>query len=142
LRAIFVFLVTCMALLYMLNAQAGLEYRFGQFAAATLAAVGLAVVVLLIDIGTPHKKLSAISGVFLGLAAGLLVAYALSYVVDLVGVIIGPYFGSLTSDTKAERERFIAFLNILQGVKVLIGLITCYLGMSLVLQTKDDFRFV
>src|SRR5699024_10663951 len=26
--------------------------------------------------------------------------------------------------------------------KVIIGLITCYLGISMVLQTKDDFRFV
>jgi uncharacterized protein YacL len=34
------------------------------------------------------------------------------------------------------------YLNLLQGVKVVIGLISCYLAISLVLQTKGDFRFV
>ncbi len=36
------------------------------------------------------KTLSAISGIFLGLIAGLLAAYALSFVVDLIGVYITP----------------------------------------------------
>ena len=35
-----------------------------------------------------------------------------------------------------------SFLNLMQGVKVWIGLVTCYLGISLVLQTKSDFRFI
>ena len=69
---------------------------------------------------------------FLGLVAGLLAAYALSFVVDLIGVLTAP-------DKGPERE---AFLDLLRGVKVIIGLITCYMGISLVLQTKDDFRFV
>jgi len=35
-----------------------------------------------------------------------------------------------------------AYFRLLRGVKVFIGLITCYLSISLVIQTKDDFRFV
>jgi uncharacterized protein YacL len=35
-----------------------------------------------------------------------------------------------------------AYFNLLRGVKVFIGLLTCYGCISLVLQTKDDFRFV
>ncbi|MFW5681865.1 MAG: PIN/TRAM domain-containing protein, partial [Phycisphaeraceae bacterium] len=41
----------------------------------------------------------------------------------------------------AEENRP-AFVELLQGVKVFIGLITCYVSISLVMQTKDDFRFV
>ena len=29
-----------------------------------------------------------------------------------------------------------------QGTKLFIGLVTCYIGISVVLQTKDDFRFI
>ena len=69
----------------------------------------------------------------LPLMAGLLVAYALSFVVDLFGVILGP---------RIRGPDVPAFNNLLQGIKVFLGLITCYVGVSLVLQTKDDFRFV
>lgn len=106
---------------------------FPHIALALATTIGIGGLVIAGDTLIKEKKLSAVSGVFLGLLAGLLVAYVLGFVVDLVGVILSPRFSG------AERD---AFLNLLRGVKVFIGLITCYLGMSLVLQTKDDFRFI
>src|SRR5699024_1947094 len=91
-----------------------------------------AVLIIAIDIATRRKRLSALSGVFLGLIAGLVAAYALSFVVELVYALTVP-------KNVADAE---SYTNLFSGIKVIIGLITCYLGISMVLQTKDDFRFV
>ena len=98
-------------------------------------------------------------------AAGLVVAYALAFVVDLVGAYTEPtvegvrptiseverqtlnsdevlQFEARVADYNAQVTRVEAFGNLLRGIKVIIGLITCYIAISLVLQTKNDFRFV
>jgi uncharacterized protein YacL len=133
LRGVFLLLVATVITLYVgqdFQEQASLS--FWAVAAIMLGAVGVALAVIAADVAAPRKRLSAISGIFLGLLAGLLAAYALSFVVDLAGVYLRPI----------EPDKAAAFEGLLQGVKVVIGLITCYLGISLVLQTKDDFRFV
>ncbi|MDP6058493.1 MAG: PIN/TRAM domain-containing protein, partial [Pirellulaceae bacterium] len=94
--------------------------------------LGVCLLVVAVDVLTPRKKLSAISGVFLGILAGLLAAYALSFFVNLLAILV-PRPRDVTPND---------FAKLLEGVKVVIGMITCYLGISLVLQTKDDFRFV
>ncbi|QQE13996.1 TRAM domain-containing protein [Planctomycetota bacterium] len=123
--------------------------------------------IIAIDAGFKDKKLSSVSGIFLGLIAGLLAAYALSFVINLVGVLNAPsvetprpafspdsaLYQQLpeSEQVKIDSEWYAyeratsanrAFWNLLEGVKVVVGLICVYLGISLVLQTKDDFRFV
>lgn len=132
LRGAFILLAASVTSLYLLSNQWGANVDFPQFVLLLGVTVGTTASIIAVDAWTSHKKLSAVSGVFLGLVAGLLAAYALSFVVDLIGVLTAP-------DRDPARE---AFLNLLRGVKVIIGLITCYVGISLVLQTKDDFRFV
>ena len=132
LRGAFILLAAAVTSLYLLSNQWGANVNFPMFVLLLSITVGTTAAIIAIDAWTHHKKLSAISGVFLGLVAGLLAAYALSFVVDLIGVLAAP---------EKEPARA-AFLNLLRGVKVIIGLITCYIGISLVLQTKDDFRFV
>ena len=132
LRGAFILLAAAVTSLYLLSNQWGANVDFPQFTVLLGVTVGITLAIIVIDATTSRKKLSAISGVFLGLVAGLLAAYALSFVVELIGVLTAP-------DDEPQRT---AFLNLLRGVKVIIGLITCYLGISLVLQTKDDFRFV
>ncbi len=132
LRGAFILLATAVTSLYLLSNQWGANVDYPQFVLLLGITVGISAIIIAVDAATTHKKLSAISGVFLGLIAGLLAAYALSFVVDLIGVLTAP-------EDEVPRA---AFLNLLRGVKVIIGLITCYIGISLVLQTKDDFRFV
>ena len=132
LRGVFILLVATVATLYLLPDPGGGKGNFVHFVTMLAVALGLAVLVIAADIVTPRKKLSAVSGVFLGLLAGLLAAYALSFVVNLIGLFVPAPSG-------VSEE---AFKTLLEGIKVFIGLITCYLGISLVLQTKDDFRFV
>ncbi len=132
LRGAFILLAATVTMLYVLPFQADQGIDFDKVLLITALTLGFTSVVIATDVFTPRKKLSAISGVFLGLLAGLLAAYALSFVVDLIGLLAGPHDGP-------SRE---AFLNLLEGTKVLIGLLTCYISISLVLQTKDDFRFI
>lgn len=132
LRGIFVLLVTSVASLYLLPFQLQGDVYFGGFITMLVVPMGLCLFVVAVDVLTPYKKLSAISGGFLGLLAGLLAAYALSFVVNLLGILVPPPEGVTPDD----------FAKLLEGVKVVIGLITCYVGISLVFQTKDDFRLV
>ncbi len=128
LRGAFLVLAAAVAMLYALNYQVEGGVRIEAIIVMGLATIGLALVVIVIDVSTPRKKLSAISGVFLGLIVGLVAAWALSFPVDLIRVVTG------RNDP--------AFRSLLEGVKVFVGLITCYVAISLVLQTKDDFRLV
>jgi uncharacterized protein YacL len=132
LRGVFLLLVASVTMLYVLPFQADRGVQFGEVLLMVGLTLGIAGAIVAGDVLIRRKRLSALSGVFLGLIAGLLAAYALSFVVDLIGLLVAP-------DDPAARE---AMTKLLQGVKVLIGLITCYLGISLVIQTKDDFRFV
>ncbi|MEM6458193.1 MAG: PIN domain-containing protein [Planctomycetota bacterium] len=166
LRGAFMVLVAAVIVLFVgtdFQQQAG--FGFEVIAAIIGVTIAVAAVVIALDVSTANKRLSSVSGVFLGLVAGLTVAYALSFVVDLVGAYTAPTvdlvrptvseteFQAMSADEVLSFEnrvgayelqvaRVAAFDNLLRGVKVIIGLITCYLAISLVLQTKDDFRFV
>ena len=146
LRGVFVVLATAVAMLYILGVQLNLGADVGNVILMLVCTLGVSAVVIAADVYTPRKKLSAVSGVFLGLIAGLLAAYALSFVVDLFGVVVWPDLHTIAekeiSKLTAGEKRLLAISQLLQGVKVFIGLITCYVGITLVLQTKDDFRFV
>ncbi len=132
LRGVFILLAASVTVLYVIAFQEdqGVDfYPILLMIGLTLAAAGA---IVCSDVYYNKKKLSSVSGVFLGLVAGLVAAYALSFVVDLIGRLMAPM----------DPTRQIAFYNLLEGAKVIIGLMTCYIGISMVLQTKDDFRFV
>ncbi len=82
-------------------------------------------VVIALDLLTPRKKLSALSGIFFGMLVGLLAAYSMTFLVDYVHLV----FPDLPQP-------------LVEGLKVFIGVICVFVASSLVLQTKDDFRFV
>ena len=98
-----------------------------------IAFMGAALVVIALDIFMPRKSLSAISGLFFGLIVGMVVAYGLSLIVDLV-VAANLSGGELADDP--------TWASIVSAVKLAIGLICSYLAVSFILQTKDDVRFV
>ncbi len=96
-----------------------------------LAFMVAAVVVIAVDVFfVPRKSLAAISGVFFGLMVGMVVAYGLALIIDLVGGTNVP--GSLTATQ----------VSMVGALKLGIGVVCCYLAVSFVLQTKDDVRFV
>ncbi len=122
LRGLFVLMAATVAALYGLQTFANSALGLVMSVIITLAVTSF---VILVDVMTPRKKLSAVSGVFLGLIVGMLAAYALSFIVDFVNVLYPNFPRAL-----------------MEGVKVFIGVVCVYVCITLVLQTKDDFRFV
>ena len=96
----------------------------GGFAVAAVIVVAVEVFFL------PRKSLTVLSGLFFGLVVGMVVAYGLSLIINLLVAANVP--GELT-DSQA---------SIVSAVKLGIGVICCYLAVSFILQTKDDVRFV
>jgi len=97
-------------------------------------AVTVGVFVVCGDILAPRTKLSILSGTFLGLVVGMVIAYAASFVVSL----LVDQFTSISSHpfTAEERHGLVSFFNLM------VGAVCCYLAISFILQTKDDFRFI
>lgn len=89
---------------------------------AVLAVCGL---VIAGDIATRNKQITTISAVFFGLLMGFILSALLWQSLE---PIINDYLG----DLGRVRKIFPLFIT----------LITCYLAVSLLLQTKDDFRFL
>ncbi len=82
--------------------------------------MGAAVLVVIGDIYAPKKKIDTISSLYFGVLIGVLLTYVLS-------VALAPL---LTQSFNAGI------------IQLLIGLVLCYLCTSVLLQTKDDFRFL
>lgn len=102
--------------------------------------VVLATLIVCADILAPRRKLALMSGTLFGLAVGLALAYALSFVVKLVVEQVvtpgGNEIGDRLEQFYRQRDALIEFFTWLVGVSV------CYLSISFVLQTRDDFRFI
>lgn len=82
----------------------------------------LAVAVILFDVLTPRKRLDTISAVYFGLIIGLF----LTYVLQLALSSVLPHPNSPAA----------------QWIPLVLGSMLCYTCISLLIQTKDDFRFI
>jgi uncharacterized protein YacL len=99
-----------------------------NYSAVVWSGLGMALFVLMLDILTPKKKLSALAGVFFALLVGMLISIALAPSVDM---IINIYFSKL--DLVPET---------VAAIKWMMGICVCFLAISIVIRTKDDVRFV
>ncbi len=77
--------------------------------------------VIALDVLTRHKHIDILSGVYFGLIVGLF----LTYVLRLALSAILPEKGAVTP-----------------WVELVLGMVLCYTCISMLLQTKDDFRFI
>ena len=106
----------------------GLVSSRAEFIGLLLGVLVFGVLVVVFDSFTPNKRLSALFGVYLGIVAGLLGALAFGAVIDLIA-------GSW--DLGGDKE-----LAYIKFIKYAVGIALCYLAVSVVLNTKDDFRLV
>jgi len=108
-------------------AMASTGYAFGQALGTGNELWGMigfmagALAVIFLDVLFRRKDISVVSAVFFGLIVGLVVAALLGPVVDMYTTI-------------PARVRDV--------VKIAVATLTAYLAVSLILQTKDDFRFI
>jgi uncharacterized protein YacL len=85
----------------------------------TLSVAGL---VIGLDALLPAKRIDVISSVYVGLLVGVLLAYILN-------IALQPFYQNLLPVGQT-------------AIQLLSGMVLCYLCISIILQTKDDFRFI
>ena len=93
-----------------------------------IAAFGVGAVVLTLDLLTPNKRLTSVAGMYLGICLGLVAAVALGALIDMIS--------RAWDITEGPAHLYLSL------TKVIIGIILCYLSVSIVLTTKDDFRMI
>lgn len=118
----FLFFTTATAFLFV-----GLNETARQPEDIRVFIIGLILTVLAIAVEwlTPKKALSSLAGIFFGLLVGMFISWGLSRVIEMINLI---YF---ELDPKT--------LNMLIWF---VGTCVCYLCISIVLRTKDDFRTI
>lgn len=79
-----------------------------------------ALAIVIVDICVPRKQIDTISAIYFGVLIGVLLAYLLW--VAIAPLMVAPYDGRV--------------------VQLIIALVLCYICTSVLLQTKDDFRFL
>ncbi len=83
------------------------------------------------DVSVKKKRIDMISSVYFGLVIGLFI----TFVFDLA---LAPLFQRATDDLAVE-----ATLQSVRSISILLfGLASCYVCISFLWQTKDDFRFI
>jgi len=87
-----------------------------------IGAIGLALSVIGLDILVRKKSIATLSAVFFGLLAGLIMSWLLGYVIRIVPI-------------DAIRENA-------EAVTLALTVVLCYVCISVIMQTKDDFRFI
>ncbi|HWE00959.1 MAG TPA: PIN domain-containing protein [Tepidisphaeraceae bacterium] len=130
LRALFVLLMAAIGWFYLSSPQSLGSSTSTWLVMPITLTVG--VLFVCIDILSPRRKLAVFSGAILGLLVGVAIAFSLSFVVKL----LVDQFAVDASFTQPQHEALVSFLN------VVIGTVCCYLSISFVLQTRDDFRFI
>ena len=128
LRGLFVLLMAAASLAVGRGATApGQQYTYWLM----VAAVVFASVLVILDLSLTRKSLAALSGAFLGLVVGMVFAFGLGLIVDLLADV---FLADTTDDGTVS--------TVLSAIKLMLGIVCCYLAISFVLQTKDDVRFV
>jgi uncharacterized protein YacL len=94
-----------------------------------LGSLALAGAVIAADIFIPRKPIDVISSVYFGLIVGVFLTY-------VVMIVLEPLLPS-------SGERWARWAVITRAATpLLLGMILCYTCISLLIQTKDDFRFI
>lgn len=104
------------------------DFDYWTFSGGIVVAFAVGVFVLFLDSILPTKRLASVAGVYLGICAGLLLALAIGALIDVMADA-----WDLTGGP----------MDVYRGLaKVIIAIVLCYLSVSVVLTTKDDFRLV
>jgi uncharacterized protein YacL len=104
------------------------NYTGGVLAAATI--IGFGGIVAFTDMREQNKQIATISAAYFGLLFGLLIGYLFSLVLD-------PIIDSFYSNPDPLRVKQVQLIW-----RFAVSVICCYISISTLLQTKDDFRFI
>lgn len=127
-RLLFITLLVSVALLTVSSVKSTFDFNYATVIGLGIATTAVGLIVVVIDAMTPNKRIAGVVGIYIGVCFGLIGAVAFGALLDTVAnawEIVDP-------QTKM-------YLNLSKSI---VGLIVCYLSVSVVLNTKDDFRLV
>jgi uncharacterized protein YacL len=104
----------------------------GRGIQAFVAILGLGFLVLATDLLVRNKQITTISAVYFGLLLGLLLGTLFSTAVE---PLVKDWLGPTVGDEARARE-------VGQVIRLLVTVVCCYISISVLLQTKDEFRFI
>ncbi len=130
-RILFVIVVLSMVIAYTLGSSEtkGKEVDATSYLTLTGLIAASAVALVIVDMVWKRKRLKELSGLFFGVLAGLVLAYAMALIVDLFAEV----FREVLHNPRPETIAL---------VKNLLGVASVFMCVTFVLQTKDDFRFL
>ena len=135
-RGIFILLVAAVILTGMATEGGAFDFSGLESAksAQALLVTGVILILLLgfaVDFMVPQKKIHLFAGVFLGVLIGLLLGVITNSVINM---LYETYGISKNSDSVAGQVR--------PGILGIVNLLCCYWSVTMVLKTKDSFRFI
>lgn len=130
LRAVFILVAGALAVFIIKSwpgwfAQEGWR-TFVVFGACMVVAVG----VIALDMVLREKRLDSISSVYFGLLVGLFLTYVASFAID-------PFIDLMTGPIAPGQPK-----PLHQVVNLGMGIVVCYVCVSFLIQTRNDFRFI
>jgi len=126
-RSVFMVLLVAVTLLTVNAVRDSGEFTYATLLGLMISSVAVGLLVVAVDALTPNKRLAGVVGVYMGVCLGLVGAVA---------------FGALL-DTVAKAWGIIETSGVyLTLAKTVVGMVFCYLSVSVVLNTKDDLRLV
>ena len=118
---VFFFLVSLGVGLSLMSAMDETAYAWVSVPAMAIGAV----IIIGMDVLVARKRIDMISSLYIGIMVGLFLTY-------MIGLALTPLFGQGEDGTEQMRS----------VVMLIIGCAMCYTCVSLLWQTKDDFRFI
>src|SRR5262249_11505503 len=127
LRGLFIAIILGMAIAaFSTFSNAAPEQRLATGVVSALVILAVGGLVLFTDLWERNKQITTISAVYFGLLLGLLLGWLFSLAIE-------QYLESLDYDKK--NPVFLVF-------RALITVVCCYITISTLMQTKDEFRFI
>ena len=131
-RLVFVMVASAIGVSLIKEAMVPADSPFLSWA-APIGMIALALTVIGTDIAIRRKQLDAISAVYFGLIIGLFLAYVL-------GLALNPLFPAEGELSSAASIAYYAKLE--RAVQLILASVLCYICISLLMQTRHDFRFL
>ncbi len=125
-RGIFIVVIVSVLVVSAASTQLTAAENSTSWWSVVISGMGLIVFFLLLDVLTPKRKLTALAGVFFGLLVGMLISAVFAKAVDMIGETYNIQL--------VDTARY--------AIKWMMGICICYFTITIVMRTKDDFRFV
>jgi uncharacterized protein YacL len=97
--------------------------------------MALAAAAIAVDVAFPKKRIDTISCVYFGLLVGLFLTFT-------VGIALNPLLETVGHELRGEGDPKEMANHVKGIIQLVLAMILCYTCVSLLIQTKDDFRFI